>query len=380
MTTSNARLRGITWDAPRGVWPLEGTVGLVHERLGVDVSWDRRSLWSFGEEPFADYAREYDLLVIDHPLVGYGIEHELILPFGEVDREAAGIDAVGRSTESYALDGLVWALPVDAAAQVCAWRPDLLAAVPRSWSELFDLARGSKQVIAALTPVNVLCLTFAIIANAGSEPLRGGIDREDYAAALEVLAELASLVPGWCFDTNPIAVLDLLSSSNEWTLAAPLFGYSNYQRPGFREHLLRFGDYLEGADGAGARGSTLGGTGIAVSSHSSDPVLAGQVARLLTDPGVQATTYVTAGGQPAARAAWTGDLANDLTGGYFRDTIATLDGAYVRPNWSGMERFQPAAGELLHQHLRERTDRGAAVDRLRRLFDETVSAPSLDGA
>ena len=375
MMTSPVRLRGITWDAPRGVWPLDGTVDLVRERLGVDLTWDRRSLWSFGEEPFADYTSTYDLLVIDHPLVGYGVERDLIVPFGQVEQEVAALDAVGRSTQSYAHNGLIWALPVDAAAQVCVWRPDLVATPPRSWSELFEFARESRQVIAALSPVNVLCLTFAIIANTGSDPLEHGIDTEDYAAALEILAELASLVPDWCFDTNPIAVLDLLSSSQEWAFAAPLFGYSNYQRPGFREYLLQFGDFLEGAPGKGPVGSTLGGTGIAVSSKSSNPALAVQVARLLTDPAVQSTIYVTEGGQPAARSAWTGDLANGLTRGYFRDTIATLEGAYVRPNRNGMELFQPAAGELLHHHLRARTDRSATIDQLRRLFEESVTLP-----
>ena len=45
----------------------------------VEVSWDRRTLREFGEAPIEQYANRYDLIVIDHPFVGYAAAHDVLV-------------------------------------------------------------------------------------------------------------------------------------------------------------------------------------------------------------------------------------------------------------------------------------------------------------
>jgi multiple sugar transport system substrate-binding protein len=114
----------------------------------IVVSWEKRSLWAFGEGSLDNLAREYDLLVIDHPFIGLAAERGLFLPLDEhlppgFLQELASC-SVGRSYESYTRDEHLWALPLDAACQVAASRPELLEAeglsVPRRWQDVLELA------------------------------------------------------------------------------------------------------------------------------------------------------------------------------------------------------------------------------------------------
>ena len=63
-------LRGITWDHPRGYAPLAASVAPYAQAHSVRVEWERRSLKDFGDAPLPELARDYDLLIIDHPHVG----------------------------------------------------------------------------------------------------------------------------------------------------------------------------------------------------------------------------------------------------------------------------------------------------------------------
>jgi multiple sugar transport system substrate-binding protein len=73
----------------------------------------------------AELARRYDLIVLDHPFAGQIAASGCLLPLDDL---VAGQDAafIGPSLVSYRLVGHIWALPIDAACRIAAYRPDLL--------------------------------------------------------------------------------------------------------------------------------------------------------------------------------------------------------------------------------------------------------------
>lgn len=84
----------------------------------MTIAWRKRSLKAFGDQPLHNLAHDFDLLVIDHPFVGYAAVHGLILPLDDhlptaflADQEA---QSVGASYASYSWDGHQWALAIDA--------------------------------------------------------------------------------------------------------------------------------------------------------------------------------------------------------------------------------------------------------------------------
>src|SRR5579863_1744648 len=142
-------LRGITWNHTRGYAPMVAA-GQRFEDLnrGVEILWQKRSLKDFGEAPLDELAERFDLLVIDHPYVGYVADRQILEPL-ERHLPAESLNAlagssVGRSYESYWFDAHSWALPIDAAAPVSSWRPDLMEqagiGVPRTWDKVLELA------------------------------------------------------------------------------------------------------------------------------------------------------------------------------------------------------------------------------------------------
>ena len=63
-------LKGMTWSHPRGYDPMVATARPGQQKTGVDIAWDKRSLQDFETFPVEELARQYDLIVIDHPHVG----------------------------------------------------------------------------------------------------------------------------------------------------------------------------------------------------------------------------------------------------------------------------------------------------------------------
>ena len=134
-------LRGITWDHPRGLAPMQATAAAWEREHGVRVEWTARSLHAIGAQPIEELAAHYDLLVVDHPFAGVAARTGLVLALDQhlppafLKEQAA--QSVGLSHPSYHYEGHQWALAIDAAAQVSSYRPELLerlgAAVPRTW-------------------------------------------------------------------------------------------------------------------------------------------------------------------------------------------------------------------------------------------------------
>ena len=93
-----------------------------------------------------------------------------------------------------------------------------------------------------------------------------------------------------------------------------------------------------------------------MSAHSAARAAAVDYAAYVAGPEVQRTLYVQGGGQPGHRSAWTDVAVNAAAGGFFRDTLGTLDAALLRPRHDGFLGFQAAAGGLVHGWLRSGGD------------------------
>lgn len=340
------RLRGITWEHSRG-YDCQVASAKEYARLtGVEVQWEFRSLQAFADEPLDHLTARYDLLVIDHPHVPLAAAEGLLAPLdgaGYDDQLAAlAADGVGQSHASYAHGGHQYGLSTDAAAQVAVHRPDLLPRAPGDWDEVLALA-AEGRVLWPAKPVDSYSSLCTLAANRGTpvnaEPGRF-LRPEDAAPVLDLLHRLAERVPRWCLAANPIEVAEALSGAENstWAYVPLAYGYTNYSRPGYSPHRLRYVDIPAGP--RGVAGSQLGGAGIAVSARASDVDAARAYALWVASPQVQAGVYYDGGGQPGYASAWDDDRLNEDSWDFFRATRQTLEQAWVRPRTAGYMEFQ----------------------------------------
>jgi multiple sugar transport system substrate-binding protein len=171
--------------------------------------------------------------------------------------------------------------------------------------------------------------------------------------------------------SDPIAISDRMAQSDEILFVPLMFGYSNYSRPGFRAHRLKFGNAPRGEQGH--IGSVLGGVGIALSALSPQRELAAGLARLLVSADVQSGLYVQSGGQPGHGSAWESRAANELVDNFFFATRETMDQAFMRPRVPGHRQFQEEAGVLVNQHIwHKHPDAVSCLDRFDQLIDRLL--------
>lgn len=380
-------LKGMTWSHPRGYDPMVACSALWKERTGVSIEWEKRSLQDFESFPVEELARAYDLIVIDHPHVGQITAEACLEPLDVVGRErelaALASGSVGQSFSSYrcpARSGLreskdrQWAFPIDAATQVQAWRPDALPVAPADWDAVLDLARRGR-VLLPLRPPHSLMSFYTLAANLGTPCAATGpadlIGPIEGAVAFERLREISALVDPACFSMDPIAVFERMGSAGSEIACAPLiYGYVNYAVKGFRPCRIAFAD-IPSLGRNGPVGSALGGTGIAVSAFSAAKEQAIAFAYWIASGTVQRGPYATAGGQPGHAEAWEDPAVNAATGDFYRDTRATLEGAWVRPRHNGYMAFQQQASDRINQGLADGDDALRVVGDLNRLFRQS---------
>ena len=371
-------LRGITWNHTRGFLPMVATAQRYSElHPDIDVRWEKRSLQQFADWPIEKLAGMYDLLVIDHPFSGYADDNDVLLPLDEHLPAAfladQGANSVGPSHPSYTFGGHRWALAIDAATPVCGYRRDLLeracAGVPQTWSELLELARRGLVAIPAIG-IDSLMNFYMLCGALGEDPFRreSEVVSDDIAhRALSMLAQLVALCEPDCLGRNPIATWNLLAASNTVALCPFAYGYSNYARAGYGRHVLEFTGLLPPFR------STLGGAGLAISCRCAHRAEALQYAEYVAGAECQRTLYFDSGGQPGHRKAWLDDEVNRRSANYFRNTLATLDAARLRPRYNGYLHFQDQASHTIHAFLRRQATASTTIAEMNLLYQQSRS-------
>jgi multiple sugar transport system substrate-binding protein len=371
-------LRGITWGHTRGYLPMVATAQRFSEiHPEIQITWRKRSLQQFADQPIERLATDYDLLVIDHPSCGNVAARGVLLPLDKyLSAEflaEQSTNSVGPSYVSYSYGGHQWALATDAATPVSGYRRDLLERAgvppPETWSELLDLARRSLVIVPAIA-IDSLMNFFMLCLAVGEEPFRSGsqmVSEDAGVSALVLLKQLLDLCDLECLSRNPIATWDLLARSDSFAYCPFAYGYSNYARAGYAEHSLDFGGLVRLDQGARLR-STLGGAGLAVSSRCEHVQEAMRYCEYVAGAECQRTLYFDSGGQPGHRAAWVDEEVNRRSAGFFARTLATLDEAYLRPRFNGYIGFQDAAGPVVHTFLKGALSAPDAVAELNALW------------
>lgn len=370
-------LRGITWNHSRGFTSIVGVTQRYAElHPGTDITWEKRSLSEFESKPIQELAEEYDFLVIDHPWAGFAAKHNVLLPLNEYlpadfladQRE----NSVGKSFVSYNFDGFQSALPIDAASPVAVSRPDKIGAdeLPRTFDEVIELAKTGKVIYAA-TPTYLLMDFYAMCATSGGAlfsetDTQHVVDREHGLMVLGDMRRLASLCPSEVFSLNTIDLHEVLATSDTAVYCPWVYGYVNYSRRGYAAHRVKatnipsyHGSILQGV---------LGGTGLAVSAKTQHVDTAIDFVRYALSSEVQSTLYTDNGGQPGHRAAWLDEECNRTTLDFFKDTLDTLDAAYLRPRYSGYLHFQDNAGPVLHEFVQGELTAEQALNNLDAIY------------
>jgi len=390
VTRTGPELRGITWDHPRGyaaLAELERLDAMADTRYGAvpaPLTWDRQPLAGFESRPIADLAQRYDLLVVDHP--GLGTATTALRPLDELfspaELAAWAHAAVGPSFGAYRYAGHQWALPLDAATQVCMVHPGLMDArpPPATWQEVAVAARelpvalvlGGPHALLTLLAICAAQEVPPVAETGGGSPAGGfaedGVARDAVLGALDLLGDVCARVD-LALAGDPIGVLEAMAAGDGAACCPLVYGYVTYSEPGRRSHRLTACDAPAWEPG-GRRGSVLGGTGVAVSSRVGGediPAVRAHIRRLLAEP-VQAELVPRAGGQAALRTAWESGAVNAACGGFYRHIRATLDQAWVRPRFPGWIAFQEQGSAMVRGGLRRRAAPIQILRQLRRTF------------
>jgi multiple sugar transport system substrate-binding protein len=85
----------------------------------------------------------------------------------------------------------------------------------------------------------------------------------------------------------------------------------------------------------------------------------------------QRTLYGLSGGQPAHRQAWLDETLNRVTNGFFRDTLACLDAALMRPRYDGYIGLQGQAGHPIVSFLKDGGSAASVLNAIDTLYRQS---------
>ncbi len=382
MDTKKIHLKGITWNHSRGYTPMVATAQRFSELYpNVVITWEKRSLQAFADEPINELAKRYDLLVIDHPWAGFAGKNKVILPLEEhlpktflVELEE---NTVGRSHTSYSSNGHQWALAIDAATPVAASRPDILQdrkiELPKTYDDLLALAKQGLAIMPGI-PQDTLMNFYMMCCTLGEDvcmhPDRV-VSKEIGIQALQMLRELAVEMDPRIFNWNPIHVYEAMTQTDNYAYCPWAYGYTNYSRNGYARTLLHFHDMVD-IKGFGKAISTLGGTGLAVSASTNEMETAMKYVAYVGSEACQKTVFFDNGGQPGHRKAWTDSHTNNITSDFFKNTLPTLDRAFLRPRYNGHMYFQDRAGLPIKEYMMAGGNENIVLDKLNALYEKSL--------
>lgn len=373
------RLKGITWDHSRGFTSVVATAQRFHElHPNVEITWEKRSLQAFADEPIDELAKRYDFLVIDHPWAGFAAQTGVILPLDQLlskdflsDQEN---NSVGRSHESYRYNGHQWALAIDAATPVAASRQDLFNGqeLPSTWQDLVDLAGRGKVVIPGI-PQDTLMSFYMVCSTLGEDVCETPeyvISHDTGLQALDMLRDLGQHIAEESYDFNPIKVYEAMTTSDTYSYSPFAYGYSNYARCGYASKLLKFHDMV--SINGNKLITTIGGTGLAISADCQYKEIAGAYAEYTACEEVQKSLFFENGGQPGHREAWSDGYINRMTDNYFIDTLPALDRSFLRPRYRGHMFFQDNSGAPIREFMMNGGNAKSLLDQLNQLYQQSL--------
>lgn len=374
-------LKGITWNHSRGFTSVVATAQRFTElNPDVEIVWEKRTLQQFADMSIQQLAEKYDLLVIDHPWAGFAAGTKSILPLDEYlpkefikDQEEK---SVGKSHESYNFNNNQWALAIDAATPVASSRPDLLKdnglELPKDFKDLLALAEKG-FVACALIPIDVLMAFYGFCSTLGEDPCLEEdtvISEAVGTKALQLFKSLTDKIDKSFFDKNPIQVYETMVNTNQIAYCPFAYGYSNYSRDGYAANLLHFHDTVTIED-RGNMVTSLGGTGLAISSATAHQEEAVKYVEFTGRPHTQEFLFFDNGGQPGHLQAWESDHTNKASHNYFLNTLPTLQRAYLRPRYQGHMYFQDHAGDIVRDYLMQGGDEKEVLNKLNSLYKES---------
>lgn len=374
-------IKGVTWAHSRGLTPLLAISQRFMElHPQVKITWTTRSLQAFADFSVEQLTAEYDLLIIDHPWVGTAAATQCVLPLNEFlpasFMEDQQMNSVGKSHESYFFGTGQWAMAIDAATPAASYRKDLFEQfdeqIPTTWEALIALAKRGKVALPAI-PIDILMNFYSFCIANGQHPFTTtdkAIDDATGLLALEMMKELYGLLDASMFNNNPIAVADLMTSTNDYWYCPFAYCYSNYARRGYAKHLLSYDDVVSYK--GKKMSTTIGGTGLAVSAFSQQQQLAIEFVRMAVSPECQQTMYVEHGGQPAHLAAWQNTTANLLTNQFFKNVFPVMENGYIRPRYHGYLHFQDHAGKFIQQYFLSKISARATLQQMNTLYKESL--------
>ncbi|MGM8362041.1 ABC transporter substrate-binding protein [Flavobacterium sp. ARAG 55.4] len=381
MSTKTIQLKGITWNHSRGFTSMVATAQRFSElNPGVEITWEKRSLQAFADEPIDKLAERYDLLVIDHPWAGFAGKTNVILPLDNYLSKEFLADlaenTVGHSHVSYTSNGHQYALAIDAATPVASSRPDIFAekglVIPKNYDELLALAKKGLVIMPGI-PQDTLMNFYMMCCNLGEDVCTSKehvVSEEIGVEALKMLRALAVEMDPAIFHWNPIKVYEAMTLTDKYAYCPWAYGYSNYSRNGYARKLLHFHDMIE-INGVGAI-STLGGTGLAVSAKATELDVIMKYVEYVASEDIQKTVFFDGGGQPGHRKAWTDEYTNGQTADYFKNTLPGLDRAFLRPRYNGHMYFQDRAGAPVRNYLMNGGDEAALLKQLNELYIKSL--------
>lgn len=356
---------GLTWEHPRGKNALIAAADRERAASTLDIRWETHPLEGFEERPIGELAQHYDLIVLDHPHLGEAIASWALTPMDAfiAPDGLANWDrrSIGQSFASYSAYGRQWAVPLDAAAQVAAYRPELIRVPPRTWAEVHALALVAPVALSLAGPHALL--TFASIrsALAGSAPraatdLVGGSGGRE---ALELMRAIASKADRAFTHLNPIAMLETMRDTKAIAYCPLIYGYVNYSG-----HGVRFTNIPKSQESGPDPGSVLGGTGLALTSRCEpSQELLDHIEWLMSDE-AQRDFIPRHDGQPSARSAWLDPHVDAQADGFYSSTLATLEASWLRPRGPGYICFQTAASAAVRDVVLGELDLQAGLERL----------------
>ena len=347
---------GLTWDHPRGREALEKASGDIGG--GHTIRWEVQSLEGFESAPIDDNCAKYDLVVLDHPHLGDALASDSIRPLSDVftteDIAAWQAGAVGPTIDSYTMNGSLWALPLDAATQVSVRRVSRVPTAPTSWDQL------PERTALSLAGPHAFLTLCSIAVGLGSDPFATGSFGEAGIEALEIMQRINDNAPTGTDSLNPIGLLDRMRDAEDIDYIPLVYGYVNYSSPE-----LHFG-------APPAPGSTIGGTGIAISRRAEITPELTQHLRWLLTPETQSGFIPQHSGQPGLRSAWQDPAVDEAAHGFYSGTLDTIEHSWVRPRFAGYIPFQQQASAIVRAALAGSFSHTEALEHIDAAYRHTV--------